>query len=113
MALQPQNFSFIPFEDEIVEAKFKTWMRQVLRETHPNPQHQSEPELPDIIGIVEAADITGYAINTIYDLIGEGKIPHLPKNGRKHLRFSRKALIKWQLEEQAYKKVKVNSRQQK
>ena len=98
-ANQPQNFSFIPFEDEVVEAKFKTWMRQVLQEK----LQKQEPELPDIISIQEASVVTGLAVNTIYERIRKGTIHHLPKNGGKHWRFSRTALIKGQMEEQTIK----------
>jgi predicted DNA-binding transcriptional regulator AlpA len=49
----------------------------------------------DIIFIEEAMRITGLARQTIYQLVGENKIPYLPKNGRKKLAFSRKALVEW------------------
>lgn len=57
--------------------------------------HPPQPEPPDIIGIKEAAILTGYTVKGIYDKIFKGTIPHLPRNGRKPLHFSRKVLIKW------------------
>lgn len=57
--------------------------------------HPPPPEPPDIIGIKEAAILTGYTVKSIYDMVYKGTIPHLPKNGRNQLRFSRKALIMW------------------
>ena len=57
--------------------------------------HPPQPEPPDIIGIKEASLITGYTVKGIYHMIYMKKIPHMPRNGRKQLHFSRKVLIKW------------------
>ncbi len=53
------------------------------------------PEKSDIIFIDEACRISGFARQTIYQLIGINKIPYLPKGGRKKLAFSRKLLLNW------------------
>ena len=63
--------------------------------------HPPQPEPPDIINIREAAALCGYTVKGIYDKVYKGTIPHLPKNGKKQLRFSRSVLIKWQKEDQA------------
>ena len=95
METQSPNFYFIPFDEKNFEAKIKKWFREVLLETLPQ-----QPEKPDIISIQEASEITGLTVKSIYDLVYKRKIPYLPRNGRKHLRFSRGTLIKWQTEKQ-------------
>ena len=57
--------------------------------------HPPQPEPPDIIGIKEAAILTGYTVKGIYDKVYKKTIPHFPRNGKKQLLFSRKVLIKW------------------
>ena len=45
--------------------------------------------------IAQAADYTGYAKGTLYNFVGERRIPHVKK--RRTLRFDRDALDRWML----------------
>ncbi|HEX8197591.1 MAG TPA: helix-turn-helix domain-containing protein [Pyrinomonadaceae bacterium] len=55
---------------------------------------QPQPNDGDEIGGVEfAANLTGYAIPTIYDLVHKRKIPHSKPEGK--LNFSKKELLAW------------------
>jgi len=49
----------------------------------------------EIIDINEAMKITGYARQTIYQMICARRIPFIKKEGFSKLYFSRKALLAW------------------
>ena len=51
------------------------------------------PEDDEIGGVVFAAQLTGYEVPTIYDLVHKRKIPHSKPEGK--LNFSKKELLAW------------------
>lgn len=49
----------------------------------------------EILNIIEVSELTGYARQTIYGFVSDGKIPFLKRPGSKALRFNRTAILEW------------------
>lgn len=55
---------------------------------------REEHRLPEIIGVAQAAEITGYSKNSLYQMHSKGKIPCAIKVGSK-LMFRTHELLEW------------------
>ena len=67
-------------------------IERILTFQNTEKQTPSEP-IKEILNVDDLMSLTGYARQTIYGLVNEGKIPYY-KMGR-YLRFKRPEILKW------------------
>ncbi len=53
-----------------------------------------QPAEPEVLTVLEAAQLLRVGKNVVYELVSQNKIPH-QRIGRKQIRFSRQALMSW------------------
>lgn len=62
----------------------------------------------EVLTVEEAAMLTGYAVNGIYQLTSEKRIPHYKKNGR--LYFRKSELEGWMTQHKVLTEQEINSK---
>ena len=78
--------------EELQQKIFAEETSKMLADTKHDPQTVQQKE---ILNIVEVAELTGYARQTLYAFVSDRKIPFLKRPGSKALRFSRSAILEW------------------
>ena len=69
-------------------------VKDAVAEALRDQKSQERPRYPEKVGIKQAAEITGYSVNSLYQMKSKGTIPGVVKVGSKLL-FDTATLRKW------------------
>lgn len=81
------------FLTSLTEEEFKEFLKSAIKEIISEDLKQSNPSLPDLLNIKEAADFLKLKITTIYEKTSQKVIPHFKKGNK--LYFNRSELEEW------------------
>ena len=70
------------------------WMKEAAAEAYREQAVSEKPRYPERVGVTQASEITGYSVNSLYQLHSRGQIPGAHKVGGKLL-FETDILRKW------------------
>ena len=82
-----------PLHDALM-AVLKPIVKDAVAEALRDQKSQELPRYPEKVGIKQAAEITGYSVNSLYQMKSKGTIPGVVKVGSKLL-FDTATLRKW------------------
>ena len=74
--------------------ELRPWLEQLIKDTVTAALSEGQPRYPEFVSPVQAAEITGYSKNSIYQMKHNGKVPGARKIGGK-LMFETAVLQEW------------------
>ena len=74
--------------------ELRPWLEQLIKDTVTAALSEGQPRYPEFVSPAQAAEITGYSKNSIYQMNHNGKVPGAHKVGGK-LMFETAALQEW------------------
>lgn len=85
-----RNAPFIPV------AQLGSWIESIIKDSVKAvlAEQAGQPRYPEFVAVAQAAEITGYSKNSIYQMNHNGKVPGAHKVGGK-LMFETAALQEW------------------
>ncbi len=81
------------FLTSLTEAEFKDFLKQALKEILAEQTINTQPALPEILDIKQAADFLKLKVTTLYEKTSQKDVPHFKKGNR--LYFNRVDLTEW------------------
>lgn len=81
---------------EIVQEVVRNEVPQIIqKELSSQEGIKNKEDRKELLTIKEAAQLTGYAVQTLYGFVCNRKIPFVKRPGSKFLRFKKSELIQW------------------
>ena len=74
--------------------ELRPWLEQLIKDTVTAALTEGQPRYPEFVAPDQAAEITGYSKNSIYQMNHNGKVPGAHKVGGK-LMFETAVLQEW------------------
>ncbi len=70
------------------------WLDQLVKDAVKAALQQGQPRYPERVSVSQASEITGYSVNSLYQMHSKGQVPGAIKIGGKLL-FETAALQEW------------------
>ena len=70
------------------------WLGQLVKDAVQAALQQGQPRYPERVSVAQASEITGYSVNSLYQMHSKGNVPGAHKIGGK-LMFDTAALQEW------------------
>lgn len=83
----------VAFLTSLTETEFKDFLKQALKEILAEQTINTQPALPEILDIKQAADFLKLKVTTLYEKTSQKEVPHFKKGNK--LYFNRGALTEW------------------
>lgn len=83
----------VSFLTNLNEEEFKIFLKQVLSEIMGERITHSQPDIPDILDVKQAANFLRLQVTTLYEKTSQRTIPHFKKGNK--LYFNRTELQTW------------------
>ena len=74
--------------------ELRPWLEQLIKDTVTAALAEGQPRYPERVAVAQAAEITGYSVNSLYQMNHNHQVPGAIKIGGK-LMFETAALQEW------------------